>query len=738
MARWIGVGVGLTLVVVVAGWALLRPPRTLLTAGPLQVSNRTTTPLSLWGTRLPRGARVEVSGGAISTLVLEAVRDDPSHLSTALPPVALPPDTARARVTLRVLDDSGRPIAGDATIVVVNDAAFRDPIALAVSSVGQLAAVSPTTDELWIDGRPFVVGDGPRAITTWRHGAESWWVVTLEEEGALRLVSTATPSVTRTISVGGRPRRAVVDERRHVAYVSERVGDVVLEVDLAQGAVRRAIRVDPQPEVLALGDEGHTLWVSSDGAETIAAIDLSVTTATPTVVRVGPGATIIGGPTEPYARYVMSAKPARAMIAVESLGVLFAATLGPNIGPNPDRMEVTMASGVTVVDAESRRFVRHVPLDRGVAQDLAWDARTGRLYVADSAAGRVVVFDGQKLVESDASARVARLTAHELPAPADVPRIREPQELGGPTRATDSLHSGPWSIALLGERLVVLSRFARTLDVWNLEPWAVASRVRVDDRPDTQVTRRRGQIVYFTDLGHSRMTCDTCHPEGGDGGVLFTKGQPIQIHRSPSIRSAHDSAPFFTPAKLASLAVMAKVVLSRNRYEDPVASTAEIIALTEFTHALTAPPNPHRSGPAAALPDEIVLPDGRRGRPRAGRALFEGRAGCAAASCHPPPHFTADQADATRGLFHDVGTPRRIELRAAMQDTAPALLPPPSLLGVWDNHPLLFSGAAGFAVEGDQIVAAHRFALSRALELHERVALDTAELADLTAYLMTL
>lgn len=733
--RRVAVGLGMVLVAVVAAWALARrasPPR-LGVVGPLQLSNRTSTPLTLWGQHLPRRARVVLEPGP----TLEATGQDDGHLGVVVPPLVLPREQVRTRVRVRLEAEGGAPIAGEAFVDVVNDAAFRDVTALAADGQGHVAAVSGNTDELWVDGQPRPVGDGPRALTVWREGAESWWVVTLEDEGALRLVSTRTATRSRTLVVGGRPQAVVVDEARRRAYVSERAHDEVLVVSLADGVVQRRVAVDPQPESLALGDDGRTLWIASLGAETLSALDLTVDTATPARVHVGPGAVIVGGPTAAYARYVMGDKPARALAVAEGLGVVFAATLGPNIGPNPDRMEVTMASGVTVVDARTRRHRWHVPLDRGVAQDLVYDAARQRVYVADVGAGRVVMLDAVKLADSATAAASAQLAAYALPVPAAALRIRDDADLAPahPTRAGPSLHTGPWALALDGDVLYVLARFTRTVEILDAATLAPRGRVLLDPEPEAQPTRRRGQIVYFTDVSGHRMSCDTCHPGGRDGGLLFTKGQPIQIHRSIGIRSAHDSPPYFTPARLPTLATMSKIVLSRNRFDDPPASPAEVTALTEYTLAFCAPPSPFRAG--AALPDTLTLPDGRVGRPARGRVIFEGAGGCAEARCHAPPHFTGDQAPATRGLFHDVGTPRRLALREAMQDAAPAELPPPSLLGVWDAYPLLFSGAGGFVVEGERVVARDRFALGAAMA-HHRHRLGPEDLADVLAYLLTL
>jgi cytochrome c peroxidase len=123
--------------------------------------------------------------------------------------------------------------------------------------------------------------------------------------------------------------------------------------------------------------------------------------------------------------------------------------------------------------------------------------------------------------------------------------------------------------------------------------------------------------------------------------------------------------------------------------------------------------------------------------------LFEGKAGCV--ECHPPPQFTTDQDPSTRRRLHDVGTPIALPLRLAQQETDPYLLPPPSLVGVWDAFPLLHSGAGGLEVmPSGAIEARHAFALRHVLDLrgsrpHGNVAgLTALEKNDLLAYLLTL
>jgi hypothetical protein len=186
-------------------------------------------------------------------------------------------------------------------------------------------------------------------------------------------------------------------------------------------------------------------------------------------------------------------------------------------------------------------------------------------------------------------------------------------------------------------------------------------------------------------------------------------------------------------------------VLARNRFQNLPPTEQEIGAATEYVGAFALLPNPFL-GRDGSLPAELELPDGTRGRPDRGLHLFERKAGCANEKCHPPPHFTADQSQATRGLLHKLGTPVALKVRPELQDLETDFgQPPPSLAGVWDQFPLFLSGAGGNEVMADGTVAASKpFALRWALENPEWMnhakteTLSKEELNDLLAYLMTL
>lgn len=725
----------------------------LLDVGPRIVSNQTAYPISLHGEGLGPGWRLRLIGAGKVELPTRFLSED--ELTAWIPPDAMQsadPSLEVFDLRLELVDAKGQPIAGGAQLSVVNDQDFLTPGAFAMDLEERRAFVtSKTTDELLVVERAtgalskIEVGDGPVGLDVWRGKDGAWIVVSHENEGALMVLRADRPDERFVIPVPARSRGLAVRGDR--AYLANQLEDAVLEIDLVKREILRRIPVGVNPGAIAA--DGKRLAVGHHGSDDLSIVALPVGPEQRLVPA--PGLPIIGGHTEPYAKYIMGGKVPRALVAEERTGLVFAATLGPNIGPNPDRMEVSMNGGISVIDAAAPRFLRHVSLLRGVPEALALDEARGLLYAADIATGRVVVLDAKRLAKDDQAAREAILGALELEPPSDARLVRPKEDFSVNGRSGTSIHTGPGDIKLVdrGRSLLVLCRFSRELvelDVREASKGKIVERRRhrLHEGKD-QETRRLGEILYFTDLGNGRMTCDTCHPSGHAGGVLFTKGRPIRIYRSPSIRGARESPPFFTPTKLRTLYDMSRQVLARNRYDNPVPTTFEKRALTLYSTLMPTPPNPYR-GTDGAPPERMSLPDGAFGVPMAGRSLFHGKGGCAVRQCHPPPHYTADQDPKTRGLLHHVGTPLALGLRQEMQDMEPDYgWPAPALVGVWDYFPLLMSGAGGLEVNPEGVLEArHPFALRRVLEgpiarQHGGMSsLSASERNDLLAFLLSL
>jgi len=742
-----------------------KPKAKLDDVGPRLVSNQTSTPLTLIGDGFAKGMEALVR--PVDTRLPVAKFEqrlrlavlDPHHAYVRLEPIALPPETTQIEFSVRLVQSAGDSAPQDATnITIVNDADFHDPTGLIVSGDGKkVFTLSPTEDALLAVSVPsgrverVAVGDGPRAMTHFRDpNGREWIAVVHAFSPELRLLASEAPAAAQQRFIAPASATAVViDPQRDFALVAEHARDTVVALDLAH-AGREVWRtaVPPNPGVLALaeGKSGPVVAVGSLQTGEVTLLDRATGHALGTLSP-GPGVPIIGGGTAAFSRYVMGGTAPRDLAWSPSLKRLFVASIGPNIGPNPDRMEVSMNSGVAVVDLATSHFVRHVGLGEGVLQALALDDKAGLLYAADSGLGELRVFDARLLSQNDRTAAKAKIQTLVLPPPPAFPTARPAADYGVHGRAGVELHSGPSALALSADRstLYVLNRFTgmiATVDVAHRGKASLRSQVTLFDPPGmlVQKERRLGEILFFTDMGRTGMTCDACHVAGHTEGVLFTKAHPLRIYRSPTLLGSRDTSPYFIPESAYTLEQTSRTLGSRDRFHNPNLTEGEVQDLTLYGATLPTPPNPF-VGPDGAPVDQLELPDGAHGDPRLGLAIFEGNAHCS--SCHPGPLFTTDQSPATRGHYEKVGTPKHFPLRNFWQDDTPDAFPPPSLVGAWDIFPMLSSGTAGLGTDAGKLTVTTRFPLRAVLEaaanLHgTTTALSPEDKNDLLAYLESL
>ncbi len=719
-----------------------RGPRPRLdSVGPRLTSNQTSQPLAVHGEGLVPGLRLVLGPPLSRELPLTVV--DARHAYTRLPSgLGLPPEQVQAVVTARLAGPPEVAPEGEARLTLVNDAAFPDLMAMALAPDGRtLFIASPPTDTVFAldvaSGRveSLAVGDGPSALATYNDaGGRPWLVVAHRYAGGLHLYALDRPgSAPRVLPAPVGAQGLVVDGGRGVAFVADHVRDSVHALSLEDGHAVWTAPVDPNPRELVRWKG----WLAVGSLQTGQVVLLRQEDGSPGATLVPrPGVPILGGGTEPFSAQVMGGKAARGLVASEKWGRLFLASLGPNVGPNPQRMEVSANGGVAELDAERGEVVRHRGFGAGITEGLALDEEAGLLYAADVGLGVVRVLDARRL-------EVLQVLA--MPLPEGTPLIRPEADFGTGGRAGVELHAGPRSLALApdGRTLHVLNRHTGTVAMVDVSE-ARAGRARVVRQwpvteVRTQARRRLGQVLYFADVGRTAMSCDACHLEGHTGGVFYEKTRPMRIYRSTTALGSRDTPPYFTPASTHSLAETMRTVGGRNRFHNPNLTEVEVDALTLYVSLLPTPPNPFRGEDGAPL-ETVVLPDGRRGSPARGRALFEGRGGCIA--CHPAPLFTTDQDAATRGRYLEVGTPNALPLRLEQQDLVPGFAPP-SLVGAWDIWPMLSSGAAGFEVREDRLVVGTRFALRAVVELSgpahgDMRALAPEEQDDLLAWLLTL
>lgn|GEM_PF-362216 len=741
------------------------PGPRLVAVGPRLISNETDYPLWVYGQGFAEGATVKVGDQTLQTHVVDA-----GHLTAVMPAsrTPYPQNAAAADKTVTVVDKDGKPLPGTATLTVVDDANFPTPYAMVATSDGTLVIASPTTDELWwlAPNKPptaMRAKDRPRGLALYRpEGGKEQVVVAYEFTRLLELYDASTRKRVSAIKVPRGSQDLVVDSGNHRAYVTNHVSDTVEVVDLKKGARLEgdAIATGPNPRPVALSADG-TLLVGN-----MSAGDVSLGKPGAPMARVWPTVktSIVGGPTAPFQKRIMGGKSARAVAWVERADggpVGLVASVGPNVGPNPERMDASMNGGIGVLEPKAKAFVRHVSAGHCVPGDLAVDVKQGLAYLACVSTGRVVAYDLGKLLDSDTTAKSAVLGDVKILPPKGTRLIRPAKEFEGThkrPRTGKELHSGPKALALMpgNKELAVLNRLSSTVSVVDITKASkgtlTVTRTLTIPRPDTQRTRRLGETLFYTDYGQSQMSCDGCHPDGHDEGVFFTKGNLVRIYRSPSLRGARETAPYFTPIRFPTMKAMAHKILTWNRRNNPAPDKREVMALAMYSEMLVPLPNPHLSPVDGKPPARLDLPRAKaEKRPQAGNPVAGMKAfidkDCV--SCHPAPQFTLDQDMATRGKLLDVGTPILMPLRPQMQDAKPKVAPIPSLVGIWDNYPLLLSGAAGFEVQADKtsVAATDPFPL-RTLLTDQRVGggakhgkittFSRQEVNDVLAYLLTL
>ncbi|MFT3709949.1 MAG: MtsA protein [Archangium sp.] len=715
-----------------------------LQIGPRLLSNQTSQPISITlGDGAPKlSAQTKLVLGAPVSKVLDLIVIDDRHAFTRLPAgleLGVMPEV--------LVDAKLSGIDASTKLRLINDTVFPDLTAFVVTSDAKTAlAVSGPTDTVYVvdlvagTTKSVTVADGPSAIALWKEGKNDWAVVTHLYSAELTLFSLADPQVKKSVPAPVMSAGLII--QGNTAYVAEQARDSVVAIDLVAGKETWRTPVAPNPRELAIA--GKSLVVGSLATGALEWLDLA-TGAPSASHEPKPGTPIVGGTTAKYGAFVMNGKAPRDLAWSSSLKQLFVASIGPNIGPNPDKMEVSMNGGVGVVDA-TKGWSRHLGFGAGVTESLAIDEARGLIYASDVSLGLIRVLDGKKLIKSDADASKALVQEVALRLPVGFPLVRPEADFNVQGRAGPSLETGPRQIALSadGKTLTVLERFTcmiTQLDVAKQGKAEWKKQVKVCDALLPLPNRRLGQILYHADLGRTAMSCDACHIDGHGEGVLFEKTNPLRIYRSTTIRGSRETPPYFTPASTFSMGETMKVVGGRNRFHNPDPSPEEIDALTLYGSLIPTLPNPFVGADGAPV-ESLLLPDGRTGNPRKGLALFEGKAGCV--GCHPAPQYTMDQDAETRGKFIDVGTPHFMPLREEMQNVRFEGFGTPALVGSWDVFPMLTTGLAGLAVKDDGSVRVDtRFPLRTAIEkwapTHGHAdALSDQEKDDLLAWVMSL
>ena len=215
--------------------------------------------------------------------------------------------------------------------------------------------------------------------------------------------------------------------------------------------------------------------------------------------------------------------------------------------------------------------------------------------------------------------------------------------------------------------------------------------------PLTQPERRTGEVLYYTDVGRTGMSCDACHVDGHVGGLLFSKTQPIRLYRATSVRGSRETPPYFIPPS----EQQPRHHRLLRRQPQPLPEPGDERARDRRAGPVCLRDSrPRRTPSSRRMARRRAEPHPARRRERAiparGARLFFGKAACQ--SCHPGPLFTTDQlARPPAGATCRSARPIASRCGPSCRTRSRPDFPAQSLSGIWDLFPLLTTGTAGSA-----------------------------------------
>lgn len=455
--------------------------------------------------------------------------------------------------------------------------------------------------------------------------------------GSVALVDVERRATARTVPLPGMPWGVCFSPDGKRAYVTLSQLDEVAVLDPALGTVIRRISTGRRPRELGLTPDGETLVVAALSGGTLSVINTR-TLKEETRVRLKGvnvrGLALTGDGTSAYVTHM----PAF------------------NLKPTNDPAEMwhNLIQEVKLAGAESETgedqwmdFARvpgsHAVIGTPDQYDIVVDAAGRHAWMA--VGGRDVL---------------TRITIHDRRRDAIWPISQIEAKVGANPRGVALTPDGKqvWVANHLGNSITVVDAAAmRPLRSISLGP---ASTI------DPTLP---GQIL-FNSAGMTRLhrfTCASCHPDGASDGLTWSFVHVPDGFTRRNSRDLRTGVPASPPFRWSG-----HEKLLEDFVEDevtgllggPMPTAEQKRALTAAVGAMELPPNPYRDR------DGHLTPTARKGR-----ALFEGKAGCAA--CHAGP-----QAGGT-GLSAWIGT-----------TPAGHKVDVPQLVGVYDGAPYLHDGRA--------------------------------------------
>ena len=539
--------------------------------------------------------------------------------------------------------------------------------------------------------------------------------------GCVTVLDTASGKVVAEIAIAGEPNGLALSADGKALYVAERKSHSIVIIDTARATLAGRIQVGPWPVALAVGPKGKRLYSCNQGDHSVSAIDLSL----------GKEVKRLGAVREPSC----------AALTPDESRLIITNLLPHGVGTDPalaadvciydtealaERARVRLPPGSTVVSGVCASpdgkwaYVVHTiarfnlpitQLERGWVHtyglsilEIASARRVATVLLDDMTGGSadpwavVCSRDGTQLWISHAGThevtRVAIEKVHALlsgKVPPEVAQLKDGDRdniwvrisqdpaileqlandltalyVAGAISRASTGGMGPRGLALApdGQRLFVANYFSGTVSVLDASGGRLLESIAVGPQAPPDAARR-GEI-YFHDAMRCFQhwhSCATCHPQGRVDGLPwdFMRDGIGNGKDVISLVLIHLTSPHNRRATRPDPRECMRTGVTGSHLIVPEAS--EVDDLTAYARSLQPEPNPVavRFADAAAR----------------GKAIFEGKAGCAA--CHPAPYFTDRK-------MHNVGiiTPSEPDGR---YDT-------PTLIEVYRTAPYFHDGRA--------------------------------------------
>jgi DNA-binding beta-propeller fold protein YncE len=593
-------------------------------------------------------------------------------------------------------------------IAAVEDAADGDAVAVLGSTGRRLILLDRSGACLRSVDLP-AVGSGLAVYGT------TAYVTTAEPAGRVLIVDLQQGTVQRELRVGHMPLAPTLDVERNTLYVANRFDHTVGIVDLQTGQVR-TVGVVREPVALAVSTDGRRLFAANHLpcvrpflddenpfiAAEVSVIDIETARLLRNIELPNGSQSLRGIALSPDGRY----------LAVTH--VLSNYTL-PTLQVEGGAMN---RNAVSLLDAVRLRWVGTAILDdpeRGAANPwaVAFCAGGDRLLVTHAGT--------QELSVIDFPALLARATTGWDEADLFRREVLDGMQ-GIRTRVALPIH-GPRALLVQGDTVWIPGYFSDDLAVvQGLSDQATVRAIPLGTGGQRSLARLGEQ--YFHDAGsclQAWQSCASCHPDGRSDTLywdLLNDGVGNTKNTKSLLMSAL-TPPVMWRGVRSDSRMAVRSGIHHIQFAEP--RPDQVDAIEQYLLGMPAVPGPALNADVLESPKteeascaKCHYPGVQRGTlteaAARGKAIFQGRAGCAA--CHPHPLFTSmDRVDPGlgSGVQYDV----------------------PSLVEVWRTAPYLHSGDA---LSLRETITDHNLLQKRGATQH----LTERELDDLVQYLRSL